>query len=179
MTRTERYDMAAIALHWSIAFLILAAFGLGLTVDNFPKAWEATVVNSHALIGSAVLVLSVARLIWRLTHPAPELPVTMAPLARAAAKLVHSSLYTLMIAVPVIGVPALLFRGRGLDFGIFQITSPFERIREIYHPLTEVHEVAAYALIALAAAHVLAALYHQYVRRDDILARMAPRRGAA
>jgi cytochrome b561 len=179
MTLTERYDAIAITLHWSIAFLILVAFGLGLTVDEFPKAWEASVVNSHALIGLAVLVLSLARLVWRLTHPAPALPPTMSPLERGAAKLAHFGLYLLMVAVPLIGVPTLLFRGRGLDLGLFRIASPFARTREIFHPLTEAHEIAAYALIALAAAHMLAALYHQHVRRDNLMARMTPRRGGA
>lgn len=177
MTRYERYDAIAITLHWSIALLILAGFGLGLTIDEFPKAWEGAVINSHALIGLAVLVLSVARLVWRLTHPAPELPSTMAPLERAAAKMIHLSLYVLMIVVPAIGVPTLLFRGRGLDFGLFHVASPFARTPEIFRPLTEAHEIASYALIALATAHALAALYHQFVRHDDLLGRMAPRGG--
>jgi cytochrome b561 len=179
MNSGERYDAVAIVLHWSIAFLIVAAFGLGLTVDEFPKSWEAAVVNSHALIGLAVLVLSLARLFWRVTHPAPELPLTMAPLARAAAKFAHAGLYVLMIAVPAIGVPTLLFRGRGLDFGFFLIASPFARTREVFGPLTEAHEIASYALIALAAAHALAALYHQHVRHDDLMERMSPRRDRA
>ncbi|WP_298354797.1 cytochrome b [Rhodoblastus sp.] len=177
MTSAGRYDTVAIALHWSIALLILLAFALGLTVDDFPKAWEARVVNFHALIGVAILVLSIIRLFWRVGHPAPELPVSVAPLARTAAKLGHAGLYVLMIVVPAIGIPTLLFRGRGLDFGFFQIASPFARTREIFHPLTEAHEIASYALIALAVAHTLAALYHQYIRHDDILARMAPRHG--
>jgi cytochrome b561 len=179
MTASERYDAVAIALHWSIAFLIVAAFGLGLTVDEFPKAWEAAVINLHAMTGLAVVVLSFVRLFWRVGHKAPELPITMSPLARAAAKIAHVGLYVLMIAVPIIGVPTLLYRGRSLDFGFFQIASPFARTPEIYRPLTEAHEIAAYALIALAAAHMLAALYHQHIRHDDLMSRMSPRRGGA
>ncbi len=177
MKTQERYDAVAIALHWSIAFLIVAAFGLGLTVDEFPKAWVGAVINLHALTGLAVLVLSFIRLFWRLAHPAPELPLTMSALARSAAKIGHAGLYVLMIAVPIIGVPTLLYRGRGLDFGFFQIASPFARTPEIFRPLTEAHEIASYALIGLAAVHVLAALYHQHIRHDDLLARMSPRRG--
>ncbi len=179
MTAPERYDAVAIALHWSIAFLIVAAFGLGLTVDEFPKAWEGTVINLHVMTGLAVVVLSFVRLFWRLGHKAPDLPGAMAPLSRVAAKIGHAGLYVLMIVVPLIGVPTLLYRGRGLDFGFFQIASPFARTPEIYRPLTEAHEIAAYALIALAAAHMLAALYHQHIRHDDLMARMSPRRGGS
>ena len=51
MTAPERYDAVAIAPHWSIALLILAAFGLGLTVDEFLKAWEAPLARAAAKIG--------------------------------------------------------------------------------------------------------------------------------
>jgi cytochrome b561 len=74
MTSSERYDSVAIALHWSIAVLILAAFALGLTIDAFPKAWTGALINLHALMGLAVLVLSIVRLSWRKSHPPPELP---------------------------------------------------------------------------------------------------------
>jgi cytochrome b561 len=176
MALSQRYSAVAIALHWSIAALILLAFGLGLTVDNFPKEIKGAVINLHSLIGLAVLVLSLARLYWRMTHPAPPLPQSMPPLVRLASHAGHAGLYLLMIAVPLIGVPTLLYRGRGLDFGLFQIASPFERTPDIYRPLTELHELASFALIGLAAAHLLAALYHHFIRNDDILTRMMPPR---
>jgi cytochrome b561 len=176
MALAQRYSAVAIALHWSIAILIVIAFGLGLTVDNFPKEIKGAVINLHSLIGLAVLVLSLARLYWRATHPAPPLPQSMTPIARLAAHAAHIALYLLMIAIPLIGIPTLLYRGRGLDFGLFQIASPFERTPDIYRPLTELHELASFALIGLAAAHVLAALYHHFIGKDDVLTRMMPPR---
>lgn len=177
MLTPGRYDSVAIALHWSIAALIGIAFIIGLTVDDFPKEMTGMVINIHALLGLTVLLLSVVRLFWRLGHPAPGLPATMAPLTRNLAKITHAGLYLLMVAVPIIGIPTLLWRGRGLDFGLFQIASPFARTPEIYRPLTEAHEIASFALVGLVAAHILAALYHQYIRRDAILTRMSPWRG--
>lgn len=170
----NRYDAIAMGLHWTIAILILVAFGLGLTVDDFPKSWEDAVVNSHALIGLAVLLLSLVRLGWRFSHRPPDLPRDMAPLIRAGSKTIHILLYVLMIAVPVIGIPTLLYRGRGLNLGLFEVASPFSRTPDIYRPLTETHELAAYTLIGLAAAHIIAALYHQFIRKDEILLRMLP-----
>jgi cytochrome b561 len=74
--------------------------------------------------------------------------------------------------VPLIGIPVLLYRGLGLDFGLFQMPSLFARTPAIFRPLQEAHELAAYALIGLAAAHMLAALYHHFVRRDEVLLQM-------
>jgi cytochrome b561 len=176
MAVSQRYDSVAIALHWSIAALIALAFALGLTIDGFPKEMKSAAINAHSLIGLAILVLSVARLFWRLGNPPPELPGSMSPLARVGAHVAHLGLYALMIAVPLIGVPTLLYRGRGLDFGLFQIASPFARTPEIYRPLTEAHELASFALVGLAAAHALAALYHHFLLRDGLLTRMSPRR---
>lgn len=178
MQNPRKYDAVAMALHWMAVVLIVAALALGVTVDDFPKEMTRVVINTHSLMGLAVLVLAVARLVWRLVHPAPPLPPSVGPLMRKASGAFHAALYLLMVAVPLIGVPTLLYRGRGLDFGLWRIASPFERTPEIFRPLTEVHEIAAFALIGLAVGHALAALYHQYVRGDDVLLRMLPGRRA-
>lgn len=169
-----RYDTAAIVLHWLIAALIVLAFGLGLTVDSFPKPMTGQIINLHALLGIAILLLTLARVGWRLSHRPPDLEATMSPLVRATTKAVHALLYALMILVPLIGFPTLFYRGRGLDFGILQVAPFLPRTPEIYRPLTELHEYAAFGLIGLAAGHVLAALYHHFVLKDDLIRRMAP-----
>ena len=173
MAQVDHFDAAAVALHWTTAALIVVAFTLGLSVDAFPKTWENAVVNTHALLGIAILVLTAARVAWRFGHPPPPIPPDAAgPLMRRAAAVVHFLLYSLMVVVPLIGIPTLLYRGRGLDLGVLQLPSPFARTPEIFRPLTEAHEVAAYSLIGLAAAHMLAALYHHFVRRDEVLLQM-------
>jgi cytochrome b561 len=170
----QRYDIVAIVLHWAIAALIAIAFLLGLTVDDFPKAYEGSVVNGHALIGLAVFALSLARMGWRLGHKPPPLPRTNSRFLEMASKLVHAVLYVLMIAVPLIGIPTLLYRGLGIDFGILQMAPVFSRAPGIFRPLTELHEVTAYGLVLLALGHIAAALYHQVVLRDRLVHRMAP-----
>lgn len=120
MTRIEHFDAIAIALHWTIAGLIIVAFTLGLTADEFPEDWEPAVINAHGVVGVSVLLLTLVRIWWRLTHKPPPLPPDIGLLMRSTASFVHFVLYALMLLVPLIGIPALLYRGRGLDFGIFQ-----------------------------------------------------------
>jgi len=168
----QQYDRVAIGLHWTIALLIVAAFLLGLTVDDFPKSWDAAIVNTHVLLGLAVLALSVARLAWRLGHKPPPPLKSAGPLAETLAKLAHGLLYLLMLAVPLIGIPTLFYRGRGIDLGLFAIGPLLERTPAIFRPLTEIHELSAYALLLLAGGHALAAIYHHVVLRDRTLRRM-------
>lgn len=173
MAKVNRFDSTAVALHWTTAALIVVAFGLGLAVDAFPKNWEHAVVNTHSLLGIAIVALTAARIAWRLGHAPPPLPEEIGGrLVRRATAVVHFLLYTLMAAVPLIGIPVLLYRGLALDFGLFQVPSPFARTPAVFRPLQEAHEFAAYALIGLAAAHILAALYHHFIRRDEVLLRM-------
>jgi cytochrome b561 len=171
--QTARYSSVAILIHWSVALLIIFSFLLGLTVDNFPKSWTSAVINTHALAGLSILGLTIFRLTWRLNHKPPEYPQDTSPAVKRLSHLVQMTLYVLMIVVPVIGIPTLLYRGRGLNFGLFGIPSPFERAPDIFHPLTDVHELAAFALLGLAVGHVLAAFYHKIVRKDAIMGRMA------
>jgi cytochrome b561 len=165
----QRYAPIAIQLHWLTALLIAAAFALGLTVDNFPKPYTGTIINLHALLGVTILVLTLARLAWRLSHRPPELGAGSGRIIRLTSKAVHA----LMVLVPLIGFPTLFYRGRGLDFGLVQIAPFLPWTPDIYRPLTDLHEYAAFALVGLAIGHVLAALYHQFVLKDDLLSRMA------
>jgi superoxide oxidase len=168
------YDKPLIALHWLMALLIVGLYAVGLSVDSFDKPLRPPIVNVHAIFGLLVLTLVLPRLLLRLTRAAPPYPASMGPLFQRAAGAGHALLYLLMVAVPVIGIPTLLWRGRGLDFGLFQIPSPFEANREVAHQFGEIHEFLAHALIVVAAGHVLIALYHQFVLRDGLLSRMKP-----
>lgn len=171
-----RYDRIAILLHWVIAFLIAAAFLLGLTVDDFPKAYKDAVVNTHSLLGLGIIFLTLVRIGWRLGHPPPPAPKGMSARMEILSKLAHLLLYVLMLGVPLIGLPTLFYRGRGMDFGLFQLPAFLARSPEIFRPLTELHELGAYALIGLAVGHIAAALYHQWILRDALIARMMPGR---
>ena len=69
---SERYTHVAIALHWTIAWLIVIALALGLTIDLVPATLKSAAINAHALLGLAVLALSLYRLAWRLGHRPPD-----------------------------------------------------------------------------------------------------------
>lgn len=175
-TDVARYDRTAMALHWLMAGLIIAAFALALVVDFFPRSIKPIVVETHKDIGIAILLLLALRVLWRLTHRPPALSDDIGALTRRASSLGHLGLYALMVAVPVIGIIYAFWRGQGLHLGLVDIPSPWVADRPTSRQFKEIHELAAYALIGLAGLHAAAALWHHYVRQDGVLRRMMPAR---
>ena len=170
----QSYDRVQIALHWLIAVLIFGLYAVGLSVDLFDKPIRPFIINLHAAFGLTLLILVVIRILWRATHKAPPLPSGMGPLFQKAAAAGHVLLYLMMTIVPIIGLRAFFFRGNPLDLGLFQIPSPFVADRDLAHEIAGFHGLMAHILIALVAGHVLVALYHQFILRDNLLARIRP-----
>lgn len=168
------YDAVAKALHWGMAGLILLAFVLALLIDAFPRPWKYAAVESHKAIGIAILLLLALRLVWRATHRPPASEKARAWLG-GVIRLGHAGLYLLMVAAPAAGIAYVAMRGQGLDLGLLKI-APFAAAspREVTRPIRELHEWFAYGLIGLAALHMLAALWHHLIRKDDTLRLMLP-----
>ncbi len=174
-----RYDRLTILFHWVMAALIFYAAASIMIADDLPRgAFREFIKNTHNSVGAVVVVLLALRILWRLVSTAPALPAAMAAHHQRLAKLAHLGLYAMMAAVPLLGMAAHFLRGRGLEFGLFSIASPLAANRTLSRSIKEVHELAAYALLGLVAFHVAAALWHQFIKRDGLMARMSLRGSA-
>jgi cytochrome b561 len=168
------YGSAAIAFHWLMFALVLCVGTLGLLHDSWPKQTQAFWINLHALLGLALWFTLLARAWWRSQHPPP--PFTESVFSRRASKLVHFALYGLLFVTPIVGIITFIYHGRVLDFGIFKVDLGIKSNRAVFHPTEDLHGYLAYALFALAGAHALSALWHQFILRDGLLGRMWPAR---
>ena len=177
-----RYGAIAQSLHWTAVALVLLAWALGVIGDELPEgASRALGLFIHASAGLLIIALTVLRLVWRLVDPSPPAEKTefgewlFADWMGLGAKLAHFALYSLMVAVPVIGIVLQFARGDSLSlFGLFDIASPWARDKTFAHSVKEIHEVLAHALLAVAGFHAAAALVHHWVFRDRTLVRMLP-----
>jgi cytochrome b561 len=173
-----RYTRGAIAFHWTIAVLILLNFAAVWIAHRVPKAEHQQIMDNHKAIGLTILALSVLRIVWRVSHPAPPFVETLRTWEAAAAKVVHALFYFLIIAIPLTGL-AMVSAGSGGKpvsyFGLFGIPGlPFAADREKAGVFHEVHELFATLALALLALHVAAALKHHFVNQDGTLGRMIP-----
>lgn len=174
---TPRYTPTAIALHWLIAFGILASFSLGLYMTDLSLSpTKLKLYSWHKWAGVTLFALIVFRLGWRLTHPAPALPDTMSPVLRRAANAAHWLLYGLMIAIPVSGW--LMSSAKGFQtvwFGLVPLPDLLAKDGALGDTLKDVHEFLNFTLLGLVAIHSAAALKHHFIDRDTVLTRMLPR----
>jgi cytochrome b561 len=173
----NRYGRVAIALHWIAAALILGNLAYGLYLVELPLSpQKLRYFSYHKWIGVTVLLLSAARLLWRLLHPAPPLPPTMRPWEMRLAHASHALLYVLFFAAPLSGW--LFSSAAGFQtvyLGVLPIPDLLAKNRELADILKVVHHWINYVLAAVIVLHTSAALKHHFVDRDDVLRRMWPR----
>ena len=150
-----RYAPRQIILHWAVVGLLLVQYlfnePIGEAFDQWMREGQASMsagVILHVLTGATILILVLWRIVLRRVSPAPP-PAEGLP--EKLATLVHAALYLVLILLPLSGSMAW-FAG--------------------VEAAGETHEVLTSILLALAAIHVAGALYHQFVVKDDLMARM-------
>jgi cytochrome b561 len=181
----RRYSLVAMSLHWLIATLILTNIGIAWYFNTLHGLARLAPIAWHQSLGLSVLILSLARLAWRLANPAPPLPPEMPTWERWVAKLVHVLFYVVMIGMPLTGwamrsasplhhiLPIRLF---SLPWPavppLAHLTGAAAQAAE--HRFQTVHGLLAKLAYVLVVLHVSGALRHQFISKDLVVARMVP-----
>ena len=172
----ERYTRTAIALHWLIAFLILATLPLGVYMSDLPLSPDKLKSYSwHKWIGITVLILAILRLLWRASHMPPGLSGLMPRWQRFTSHAVHLLLYVLLFAVPLSGWTMSSAKGfQTVWFGVLPLPDLVGKNKVLGDLLTTLHQGLNLVLAALIATHVAAAVKHHFIDRDATLRRILP-----
>jgi cytochrome b561 len=161
--------------HWVVAALVIYSTGYGWWMTHVAeRAGRPALYQFHSSIGYDLLFLLLLRLAWRLIDWPPVLPENLRRWERVAAHLSHVLLYVLMLAVSIGGWLLLGTFSRTIEgtlFGIVPVPPPVLD-RSFHRVLEESHEFLSYALLALITVHVVAALRHHFIKKNDILRRM-------
>jgi len=171
------YGKPAIALHWIIALLIFAAFGLGLYMTDIPgfTPTKLKLYSYHKWIGITVLIFAVLRVLWRLTHPAPSPVAGMPKWQHKAAEGAHLVLYLLILAVPLTGYLLSVAAGiKVVYLGVWELPMPFDKSDALKDLFSMAHEWLNWTMATIVVLHILAALKHHIIDRDGTLRRMLP-----
>ena len=172
----NRYSTVSLVLHWLIAALVVTQIGLIAAHEATEGSISREYVNLHKSVGLSILVLTLIRLGWRIANPAIPLPDSTPRWQKLVARGTHVLFYAFLIAMPLVGWAASSAAGRDiLWFGLFEWPAlPIGGGRETAGQLMDLHELAAKLLIALVVLHILGALKHHFIDRDNVLHRMIP-----
>ena len=179
----SHYDRVAKTLHWLIALAILFMLVLGWVMDDLEGPQKFKAFQLHKSIGITILLLSLLRLVWRLTHHFPPLPEGTKNWEKKVVCLTHYGFYLLIIGMPLTGwaivsastlnIPTLLY---GLiPWPPLPVLPTLDNKRAVGHIFGEIHGVLAYVMAGFIVLHAGAAWKHHLINRDDVLLRMAPR----
>jgi cytochrome b561 len=174
--QTAHYDRVAKLLHWSMAALIIGNFGLALYMVDQPLVPSTIdLYNLHKSLGLLALGLAIGRVLWRLRHPAPPIPDDHAAWEKKAAAASHHLLYLLIFLQPLSGLMiALASQYPTTIFGLFNLPSPIDPSKSLSDIAGAIHWYGQWAMAAIVGLHILAALRHHFILKNDILKRMLP-----
>ncbi len=172
-----RYTKTAMALHWLTALMIIAAFALGFNMVDIPGITPTKLkyFSWHKWLGLTILGVACLRLLWRMTHFAPPYPSSMPLWQKKAASVLHGLLYVLIFAIPLSGYYYTMAAGIPVVyFGVLPLPVLMAPNPELKPLLKQVHFMLNMLLLGGVGLHVLAALKHHFIDRDDVLKRMLP-----
>jgi cytochrome b561 len=171
-----RWGHVAQFLHWLIVVLITIQVIVGNIAADMPIGMKKLAMFArHKSVGITILGLAVIRLLWRWANPTPALPTTLKPYERVLAGVTHFGLYLLLFAMPLTGWMMTSARGFPASwFGFFQLPDFVPKNDALYNAMKETHDTLALVLYAIVFLHVVGALKHHFVLKDDVLRRMLP-----
>lgn len=167
-----RFGLISILLHWVMGLLIIALLCIGFYMTSMPDvAQQYDLYGWHKAFGILVLILAIIRVAW---HICSERPALLIPAyERILARTTHGLLYTLMIIMPLSGWFMSSAAGKPPSFfGLFTLPALVEKNKALSKLFSSVHEWVAYCLIALIILHILGALKHHFIDKNDILKRI-------
>ncbi|AIG02093.1 cytochrome B561 [Pseudomonas fluorescens] len=178
MTEAKSYTSIAKWLHWSMALIWIGAWLVGIVAvhwrDEFNPQHQLTFL--HKAMASTLLFLIVLRIAWRLTHAAPAMPDTMSPRLKHAAFIGHLLLYIVgLLGLPISGWYWSSVADKPiLVAGLFLLPPLVEPDKNLYELAKAIHTYSAWLCGALVGGHMVMALKHQFIDKDQVLTGMLP-----
>lgn len=171
-----RYTLLQRHLHWWMALLVVMAYVLIEQRGLFPRGsgGRTAMMQGHFWAGITVFLLAFWRIVTRVRRGAPPVTPALDGVTALASKLVHVSLYAFFIVMPLLGMATAWSDGKAIMIPFTGVALPalLPENRPLAHTLEDIHGTIGDIFYWVIGLHVLAALYHHWVRRDDTLRRM-------
>jgi cytochrome b561 len=173
---TRGYGRGARLFHWTIAAMVALQIPAGIAMTSEPLLpISGPLFILHKGLGFVLLLLVLARVLWRMTHRPPPLPDYVPPAERRIAAATHSALYVLLVVMVVSGYVRTIGEGYPIELlDAVGIPPLIPQMPTVARAMLVVHEFAVIGLVGLVAVHVSAVLRHQLIDGNPVLSRMWP-----
>ncbi|MCO8045142.1 cytochrome b [Acinetobacter bohemicus] len=176
--KSKYYTRTAQLLHWIMAVIFIIVWLIGFYSGNFLSyeidgPLKGNVITLHKNIATILIFLLVIRILWRYTHPAPELPITMSPIMKKFAHFGHLTLYLMLIALPLTGCLFSWSAGHPVPvIYLFEIPRLIQNNPELLAVVKPLHIYFSWFAGILIVGHTVAALKHHIIDKDNVLRSM-------
>ncbi|MDB6095793.1 MAG: Cytochrome [Francisellaceae bacterium] len=175
---TERYGVISKTLHWAIAILFIFEFLLIYSIMFILKNHDYKMFLFQALhkpIGFILLVLGFLAVLWRIFSHKPGWPLNMRSWEQILARVTHTLLYCSMVIMPLSGLIGNLAAGYTVElFGLYTISPASFKDEFISKVWFNIHGVTSYCILVIVFLHIIGALKHHFIDKNNILKRMMP-----
>jgi cytochrome b561 len=173
---TTAWGWLSIIFHWIGAAAILTLLIHGWWMTHLATGSSRVAYYAwHAALGYDLLALLVIRLLWRWMNPVPQYPGDFKPWERWSARLGHVGLYVLMFGATIAGWAMAGTGRRTFEQDLFGLKIPLIYVsqdRAMHGLLEDTHKILSYLLAALIVIHLIGALRHHLIKKNDVLRRM-------
>ena len=171
------FGAGARLFHWLVVLLVLVQIPAGIAM--IAPALEQGSIDRlfvlHKGLGVVLLVVVLARVLWRLTHPAPPMSEAIPELERRIATTAHWVIYAVLVVIAGSGYVHVVGDGFPIEMmDALGLPTLLPLMPEVASWASLVHRFSTFLLIALVAVHVAEVLRHHLVLRDGTLSRMWP-----
>ncbi|MEM8795969.1 MAG: cytochrome b [Pseudomonadota bacterium] len=169
----SNYGWVSRLLHWVMAVAVVAMFALGLWMRelDYYSPYYQIAPNLHKSFGIVLFLLLTVRLIWNMANPKPYHD-GLSPMVRTASKLGHAVLYCLLFILMIAGYFISTADGRPIVvFSTVEVPAVITK-KGLEATAGLIHYYVAFAIIGLSILHASAALYHHFVKKDNVLRSM-------
>jgi cytochrome b561 len=174
--KREVFDGVTRLLHWLTVGCMLLVFVLAFSIDfAASRASHNDILQLHRLMGLTIWLITLFRLVWRQNATYPDWPGDMTKAMRVLARITEYSLYAMLVLQPILGVMQTNAHGDRVSLPfVGQLPALIGKNLPLAGQLLAAHKAVGFSLLGLIAFHATAALFHHFVRRDDVLRRMLP-----
>lgn len=169
------YGAVAKGFHWLLFLMLTFSIVAGNYLASMPKGAEKLqAAGIHKSFGAVLLILILARLLWRLNNITPKDPEGTPAIQSRMANALHWALYVLMFAQPLSGIMMSQAAGFPVSFfGLFEFPVFLDKDPALAQFFRDVHGTVWILMVLAVIGHVGAAMYHHVVKKDDVLKRMS------